>query len=350
MTAAAQARAAQAGPLAQAEAQQEVTRKQTELAQLEADRRAKELLATHGPAGRGGCGGRRSGAPRARRAPGSPQAQADAERVKLAGQAEAAVTVAKGEAAAKIVSLTADADAHKVEVEGNAEAGIVFAKGDAEAKALALRAEAYRQFNEAAVLQTVLSMLPEIVRAAAEPIGKIQSLTVLSSDGASDVVKTATDTLAQASTTIKGLTGIDLPAVIANALGGATSDTSPSATSAGVTRITGQGGAGSGGVMHPTGPTTAAPGSAVSPAAGTTPRGGTTSGRRVADAAATAAVSASGSATQAASSAADAAASAALVASSAADAAASAADAVDAASDAITRVSKRVSKGTEPTV
>src|SRR5919198_30986 len=44
--AAAQARADQAGPLAQAEAQQEVVRKQTELAQLEADRKEKELLAT----------------------------------------------------------------------------------------------------------------------------------------------------------------------------------------------------------------------------------------------------------------------------------------------------------------
>src|SRR5207249_5473292 len=44
--AAAQARADQAGPLAQAEATQEVVRKQTELAQLEADRKEKELLST----------------------------------------------------------------------------------------------------------------------------------------------------------------------------------------------------------------------------------------------------------------------------------------------------------------
>src|SRR6266567_70997 len=43
---AAQARADQAGPLAQAQAQQEVVRKQTELAQLEAERKEKELLST----------------------------------------------------------------------------------------------------------------------------------------------------------------------------------------------------------------------------------------------------------------------------------------------------------------
>src|SRR5918996_3207611 len=46
LTAAAQARAGQAGPLAEAEAQQEVTRRQTELAELAAARTEKELLAT----------------------------------------------------------------------------------------------------------------------------------------------------------------------------------------------------------------------------------------------------------------------------------------------------------------
>src|SRR6266480_2184015 len=45
-TAAAEARAAQAGPLAQADAQQEVTRKQTELATLAALRKEQELLST----------------------------------------------------------------------------------------------------------------------------------------------------------------------------------------------------------------------------------------------------------------------------------------------------------------
>jgi len=347
LTQAAQARAAQAGPLAQAEAQQEVTRKLTELAQLEADRKAKELLtSTVRPA-------EADAEAAIRRAEGEKgaqiaAAQADAERVKLAGQAEAAVTVAKGEAAAKIVSLTADADAHKTEVEGNAEASIVFAKGDAEAKALALRAEAYRQFNDAAVLQTVLSMLPEIVRAAAEPIGRIQTLTVLSSDGASDVVKTATDTLAQASATIKGLTGIDLPAVISNALSG-TSEEPPPSTSGGVTRIRG-GGGGDG-----PGATATAPPSrrsdepsgrgeaATSPTAAAVAASAGPSGRRVVESATSAAVSSAASAEQVAASAADAAA-------SAAQAASSAAGAVDAAADAVTRVSRRVSKATEPNV
>ncbi|MDQ3128502.1 MAG: SPFH domain-containing protein, partial [Chloroflexota bacterium] len=208
--AAAEARAAQAGPLAQAEAQQEVTRKQTELADLEAARKEKELLtSTVRPA-------EADASAQVKRAEGEKlariaAAQADAERVKLAGQAEAAVSVTKGEANARVILVNAQSEAEKTKLEGNAEAGIVFSKGEAEAKALALRADAYRQFNEAAIIQTVLSMLPEIVRAAAEPMASIGSLTVVSTDGASDVVKNATRTVTEAGAVVKGLTGIDVP-------------------------------------------------------------------------------------------------------------------------------------------
>lgn len=218
--AAAEARAAQSGPLAQAEAQQEVVRKQTELAQLEADRKQKELIAsTIRPA-------EAEAEAQIRRAEGDKQAriaqaQAEAERVKLAGQAEATVTVTKGEAQARVVEVNAEATAKQTTLEGNAEAGIVLSKGESEAKALALRADAYRQFNEAAVIQTVLSMLPDIVRAAAEPMGNIGSLTVLSSDGASDVVRTTTRTVAEAGAAVKGLTGIDVPALLSSAMGAA---------------------------------------------------------------------------------------------------------------------------------
>ena len=206
-TQAAEARAAQAGPLAEAEATQEVTRKQTELAQLEAARMEQELVATTvRPA-------EAEAAAQIRRAEGAKgaaiaQAQGDAERVKLAGEAQA-----------RVVEVTAEATAKQTTLEGNAEAGIVLSKGEAEAKALALRAEAYRQFNEAAIIQTVLSMLPDIVRAAAEPMANIDSLTVLSTDGASDVVKNVTRTVTEASATVKGLTGIDIPELLNQALG-----------------------------------------------------------------------------------------------------------------------------------
>jgi flotillin len=183
--AAAQARADQAGPLAQAEAQQEVVRRQTELAQLEADRREKELLSsTVKPA---------------------------------AAEAQAVIARAEGEKRARIAS--AEADAETTRLEGGAEAQIVLTKGEAEAKALAMRAEAYKQFNEAAIIQTVLSALPDIVRAAAEPMGHINSLTVMSADGASDLVRNATRAMIESTTAIKGLTGLDVPGLIGGAMG-----------------------------------------------------------------------------------------------------------------------------------
>jgi flotillin len=183
--AAAQARADQAGPLAQAEAQQEVVRKQTELAQLEADRKEKELLSsTVKPA---------------------------------AAEAQAVIARAEGDKRARIAS--AEADAETTRLEGGAEAQIVLTKGEAEAKALAMRADAYKQFNEAAIIQTVLAALPDIVRAAAEPMGHIDSLTVMSADGASDIVKNATRAMVESTTAIKGLTGLDVPNLIGGALG-----------------------------------------------------------------------------------------------------------------------------------
>ena len=218
LTQAAEAKAAQSGPLAQAEATQEVVRKQTELAQLEADRKQKELIATTirpAEADADAQVKRAEGEKLSRIA----AAQADAERVRLAGQAEANIQVMKGEATARVTEVNAEATAKQTTLEGNAEAGIVLSKGEAEAKALALRAEAYRQFNEAAVIQTVLSMLPEIVRAAAEPMGRIDQLTVLSNDGASELVRNTTRTVTEASATVKGLTGIDVPALIGTSMG-----------------------------------------------------------------------------------------------------------------------------------
>jgi len=182
-TAAAEARAAQAGPLAQADAQQEVTRKQTELATLAALRKEQELLSTT---------------------------------VKpAAAEAQATIQRAEGEKRARIAAAEAGAEAERLQ--GSAEAAVVLTKGEAEAKALAMRADAYKQFN-AAIIQTVLAALPDIVRAAAEPMEHIDSLTVMSVDGASEMVKNTTRVVAESATAIKGLTGLDVPNLIGNAM------------------------------------------------------------------------------------------------------------------------------------
>jgi hypothetical protein len=47
---------------------------------------------------------------------------------------------------------------------------------------------------------------------------------VLSTDGASELVKNTTRTVSEASTTVKGLTGLDVPALIARALADSSGD------------------------------------------------------------------------------------------------------------------------------
>src|SRR3989442_7791927 len=58
-----------------------------------------------------------------------------------------------------------------------------------------------------------------MVGAAAEPMSHIDSLTVLSSDGASDIVRNATRAMIESTTAIKGLTGLDVPSLVGGALG-----------------------------------------------------------------------------------------------------------------------------------
>jgi flotillin len=106
-------------------------------------------------------------------------------------------------------------------------------------------------------------MLPDIVRAAAEPMGNIDNLTVLSNDGASDVVKNVTRTVTEAGTTVKGLTGIDIPQMLSQAMGGA--------VDGGATGRSGSGGSGGGARARSTG--ARGGGRSTAPATGTAQAG-----------------------------------------------------------------------------
>ncbi|MGO1340394.1 MAG: flotillin domain-containing protein, partial [Cellulosimicrobium funkei] len=72
---------------------------------------------------------------------------------------------------------------------------------------------------EAALVQELIERLPEIVRAAAEPIGNIQGMTVVSTDGASALTKNVASVLGEGQGVIKQLTGVDINQLIANLAG-----------------------------------------------------------------------------------------------------------------------------------
>ena len=74
----------------------------------------------------------------------------------------------------------ADGHAASTRATGEAEAEIIFKKGEAEAKAMNVKAEAFQEYNQAAVIDKLLSNMPEIVRALASPLSNVDKITIVS--------------------------------------------------------------------------------------------------------------------------------------------------------------------------
>jgi flotillin len=85
-------------------------------------------------------------------------------------------------AEAEKLRLTTEAEGHAsaIRAQGEAEAEIIFKKGEAEAKAMNVKAEAYQQFNQAAIVDKLITSLPEVVRALASPLANVDKITVIS--------------------------------------------------------------------------------------------------------------------------------------------------------------------------
>src|SRR5437870_2968219 len=89
-------------------------------------------------------------------------------------------------AAAERQRLISEAEgrASSVRVQGEAEAEIIFKKGEAEARAMNVKAEAYQEWNQAAVVDKLMTGMPEIVKALAAPLANIDRITVVSTGDA----------------------------------------------------------------------------------------------------------------------------------------------------------------------
>jgi len=74
----------------------------------------------------------------------------------------------------------ADGQAASTRATGEAEAEIIFKKGEAEAKAMSVKAEAYQDYNQAAVIDKLISNMPEIVKALASPLANVDKITIVS--------------------------------------------------------------------------------------------------------------------------------------------------------------------------
>jgi flotillin len=84
------------------------------------------------------------------------------------------------EAARRKMTIEAEGSAAATRLQGEADADIILRKGEAEAKAMNVKAEAYQEWNQAAVVDKLITGLPEIVRAMAAPLANIDKITIVS--------------------------------------------------------------------------------------------------------------------------------------------------------------------------
>ncbi|HLY41948.1 MAG TPA: SPFH domain-containing protein [Terracidiphilus sp.] len=126
-------------------------------------------------------------------------------------------------AAAEKNRLAAEAEgrAAAIRTQGEAEASIIFQKGEAEAKAMNVKAEAYQEWNQAAVVDKLLTNMADVVRAMAEPLAKVDKITIVSTggDGAAGVNKITGDMTkiaAQVPALFEALSGMDIKQLMAN--------------------------------------------------------------------------------------------------------------------------------------
>src|SRR3989442_5731792 len=126
-------------------------------------------------------------------------------------------------AAAEKQRLTMEAEGHAAAIrqQGEAEAEIIFKKGDAEARAMNVKAAAFQEYNQAAVIDKLLTGLPEVVRALAQPLSQVDKITIVStgngsSAGAHKITGDITEMAAQVPALFEALSRMQTLDLLAN--------------------------------------------------------------------------------------------------------------------------------------
>jgi len=154
------------------------------------------------------------------------QKPADAERYKVETLANAkkfqleteaagaaSATKATGFAAADVAKATGIAEAEANKARGLAEAAVIEAQGKATASAMQAKAESFKQYNEAAVIEMIVRILPEVAGKISEPLSKTEKIVIINSGngpggGASKLTGDVTQIIAQLPPVLESLTGV----------------------------------------------------------------------------------------------------------------------------------------------
>ena len=139
------------------------------------------------------------------------QKRAEAEKFETEKSAMAMKATAEAQAFAK------EQEAAGIRMVGEAEAEAIRARGLAEAEAMEKKALAYQKYNNAAMAEMLINVLPDIAGKIAEPLTKIDKITIIGS-GDSDGVGAVADHVPAVMTklfeTMKETVGIDMSEIV----------------------------------------------------------------------------------------------------------------------------------------
>src|SRR5579871_388513 len=125
----------------------------------------------------------------------------------------ASATKATGFANADVSRATGVAEAEANKARGLAEAAVIEAQGKAQAEAMRVKAESFKQYNEAAVIEMIVRVLPEVAGKISEPLSKTEKMVIINSGngpggGASKLTGDVTQIIAQLPPVLESLTGV----------------------------------------------------------------------------------------------------------------------------------------------
>lgn len=143
---------------------------------------------------------------------------ANAERYKAEQLAEAEKfrRIAEADAEAEEIKKRGNAEIELIKRRGEAEAEAIRLKGLAEAESMTEKAKAYELYGQAALVDMMREVLPELAKAVSEPLSKTEKIVIVdngsdgNNSGAAKIANYSSNIISQVPELLKGLTGIDL--------------------------------------------------------------------------------------------------------------------------------------------
>lgn len=112
------------------------------------------------------------------------------------------------------IKAKAEAEAYGIEQNGIAEAKAIEMKGLAEAEAMEKKAEAFEKYGQAAIVEMMTRILPEVSANVAKPISEIGNMTIYGGD-ASTVSGNVPAVMKQTMDVLSSVTGVDMTKLVA---------------------------------------------------------------------------------------------------------------------------------------